>query len=134
MQFKHIYWCNCCMYHFFLKWGILLQVNSVNKVSCGGYLKLTFIVFRYSPASYNPCNTTRVSQRFCNILVYVSLWHLIYMTEAVQIVEGIQCSQKYCGSWYVDMLSITSVHVWFKSFEDDHVTQGSYVLQIWTGP
>ena len=29
----------------------------------------------------------RVSQKFCNILVHASLWHVYHVTEAIQTIE-----------------------------------------------
>ena len=38
-------------------------------------------------------NMHGLSQKFSNILVHVSLWHVYHMTEAVQAVEGT------CSGW-----------------------------------
>ena len=35
---------------------------------------------------------TRVSQKFCNILVRASLQHIFYMAEAVQVMVSTLCS------------------------------------------
>ena len=34
----------------------------------------------------------RMSQKFCNILVCASLWHVYHVTKAVQAMEGTLCS------------------------------------------
>ena len=35
---------------------------------------------------------TRVSPKFCNILIYASLQHIYHLTKAVQAMEGTHCS------------------------------------------
>ena len=71
---------------------------------------------------------TRVSQKFCNILVQPSMQHVYYMIKNVQGFKCTYCGWKYCGSWCMDLQYIDLLHVRFESLTDEHATCNTSIL------
>ena len=73
-----------------------------------------FINFSFVWFIFNTMVYTRVSQKFCNILVNARFLCIYHMT-----MEGNHCGRLYYGCWFADILYIASFHVWFKSCIDE---------------
>ena len=63
--------------------NIYISVLSASK----DYLNKHLITFN----AFTLCLNTGVSQKFWNILVFISLWHIYHVTEAVNVMVGIHC-------------------------------------------
>ena len=53
----------------------------------------------------------KVSQKFCNTLIGVSLSRIYHVTEALQVWVDICYGWFYCNSWCAEMLCIVSRHI-----------------------
>ena len=82
--------------------------------------------------THNKIEITRVSQKFCYILVHDSLTSYRSLDHSSTC-----CGRYYHGNWCADVLYIDSLSVWFESHMDEHAMSsnlGTWALWTWTEP
>ena len=88
------------------------------------FFKLAIYINKQSNPGYcgrfltNNNNNTRMSKKFCNVLVCAYLQHVYHRAYAIQAVEGTCFCMLYHGCWCADTLCIASLHAWFESHTD----------------
>ena len=78
-----------------------------------------------------------MSEKFCNILVHISLHHICHMTEPVKVMRGTHCTQLYSDNWCVDTLCLASSCVLFESHTDGYTKESNlqtYAVQVQNEP
>ena len=74
---------------------------------------------------------TRMSKKFCYILVRVNLWWVYLLIEAGPPLERIRFRWKYRGSWCTDTMSIASFKTALMNVKRKTI---SGTLWVWSGP